>query len=1265
MGDRNTASAEYFIKNLPNVSVDRIRYFLNNLPPRYFDTFPLQDQLIHLDFLNGLTESDPYRVSAEENTDGTVSLAIISFDFPSEFSIVTGLLGILGMNIQSGDAFTLGMFPDEGAGKGSRKTGRDLMLRRWGASSFKSVEPGGRRKIIDRFTGTLSLDISGELFKEKFTEKFDRFSSLTADSSPQAVEQVKEIISDEVAVSLSKQQIQTGKALYPVEINFFPEQDTEETTSVEIISEDTPFFLYALSSALALKGISIEHVRITTRNGIATDLFEIADSSGKPILHDADLRELKLSILFTKQFTYFLPNAPDPYAALRRFETLSRELIGMENIAQLEENVSRPTFFKDLAKLLGASDFLWEDFIRTQYENIIPLLRKDTGNFSRYLTAGKTEEEIIKLTQEAQNIDEKKRVLNEYKDREIYLIDLDHIIGGKDFFTLSTGLTNLAEGIIRAALRIAGDETAARYGYPRTAAGLEAAYAVTALGKLGGRGLGYASDLELLFIYSDNGTTDGPEQVSNAIFFEQFFRQTVHMIEAKREGIFQIDLRLRPHGNAGPIAVSLDRFISYYSVTGDSRSYERLALTMLRCIAGDPKLGQRIESIRDRILYSTGSIDLEELRDLRRIQFQEKTKEGANAKFSPGGLVDLEYTLQILMIRYGMENPSLRTTDMHKALLKFGQTGIIDPEEAGQLQKAYGFLRSLINSLRMLRGNARDLFLPERNSSEYIHLARRMGYQGADSLSPAEQLQLDFQRRTAEIRRFIEQYLGRESIPGPPQGNAADLVLNDKLPDDLKDSILCQAGFQDTAKAYRNIRALSGVKEQREQFAQTALLAWDMMIELPDADMALNNWEFFVASIENKTEHFRKLSMQPKRLEILLNIFAGSQFLSDTLIRKNIFFDYVTDPETVSKVKSPEELIRNFLSDLGIAGSKQIWLQRIREFRQRETLRIGTRDICLWSPMKEVVSDISNLADAVLRLCLLRLKEEGMTTEGFCLLAFGKLGGRELNYSSDLDLLALYDPDRTDEPVCRKIVERVRGDLSSHTAGGYVYRVDLRLRPHGRSGRITVPLEAALKYYRDAASPWEIQALLKLRPAAGDLPLGNNFLREVKQIVRTRIDYHGYLDEIRRLRIITLEQLSLKNIPSGPDVKNGRGGLRDIEFAVQALQLKGISEGDDMLSGNTLEGLDACAAGNLVTPGQAKVLRWNYIFLRRIEHYLQLLEDRQVHAVPIDDSSTVTLAKRLLTNPDYADSALTADNFRDFLRDRMEENWAFFESVLN
>jgi glutamate-ammonia-ligase adenylyltransferase len=129
-------------------------------------------------------------------------------------------------------------------------------------------------------------------------------------------------------------------------------------------------------------------------------------------------------------------------------------------------------------------------------------------------------------------------------------------------------------------------------------------------------------------------------------------------------------------------------------------------------------------------------------------------------------------------------------------------------------------------------------------------------------------------------------------------------------------------------------------------------------------------------------------------------------------------------------------------------------------------------------------------------------------------------------------------------------------------------------------------------------------------------------------------------------------------------VKNGRGGLRDIEFSVQALQLKSISEGDDMLSGNTLEGLDSCAARNLITLEQAEILRWNYIFLRRIEHYLQLLEDRQVHAVPVDDGSAGTLAKRLLTNPDYADSALTADNFREFLRDRMEENRSFFESIL-
>jgi glutamate-ammonia-ligase adenylyltransferase len=183
--------------------------------------------------------------------------------------------------------------------------------------------------------------------------------------------------------------------------------------------------------------------------------------------------------------------------------------------------------------------------------------------------------------------DEQRKRLNEFKDREIFLIDLDHILNpGTDFHTLAKRLVRLAENIVNAATQFAYADLVQRFGKPRTAAGLEARFTVLGLGKLGGAALGYASDIEMLIVYSDNGTTDGEKQIGNAEFFDLLVRGITGYIQTKREGIFHIDLRLRPYGNDGPLACSLENFCRYYGKDGGAHSYERLALVRLRAIGG-------------------------------------------------------------------------------------------------------------------------------------------------------------------------------------------------------------------------------------------------------------------------------------------------------------------------------------------------------------------------------------------------------------------------------------------------------------------------------------------------------------------------------------------------------------------------------------------------------------------------------------------------------------------------------------------------------
>jgi glutamate-ammonia-ligase adenylyltransferase len=299
----------------------------------------------------------------------------------------------------------------------------------------------------------------------------------------------------------------------------------------------------------------------------------------------------------------------------------------------------------------------------------------------------------------------------------------------------------------------------------------------------------------------------------------------------------------------------------------------------------------------------------------------------------------------------------------------------------------------------MLRGSAEDLFLPLLESQEYAHLARRMGYKLSRDLSPGQQLHLDFETHTAFIRTFVERHLGRESLPGPISGNIVDLILSEHLPEPLQYKILKSLGMEEMERAVVNLKKLAGKGRQREHFVKLAVLAGDILKTLPDPDMALNNWERFVVSLGRADKHYRLLLSQPKGLEILLSILAGSQFLADTLIGNPEFLSWLAVPGNLQNVRKQEDIERE------LCTFESDWLNNMRRLRRREILRIAARDICLGAPVQEIILELSRLAEAVIRASLAGIKHrEGIkgVALNFCILALGKLGGSELNYSSDV-----------------------------------------------------------------------------------------------------------------------------------------------------------------------------------------------------------------------------------------------------------------------
>ncbi len=1230
----------------PQTELELIREHLARLEERYFQYFSEDTVAEHLRVLGRLSSEQPVQTLVQPRERDRLEITVLAFDYPGEFSLITGVLAASGFNIISGEVYTYSRYQPTseteaaaGAKRASGTRGGTFALRLRKSRSIRT-DPLHRRRIIDHFFGTVASRLAPEMWEIQLQNRLAETIALLERGDEESLQQARQRVNEQVAQYLASAHLPTEAVLLPVQIEVG--SAARDPSSVTVVAQDTPFFLYALSTALALRSIYIESVHIRTVTNRIEDEFSFLDAQGKRI-SDADrLDQVRFSVLLTKQFTYFLSSAPDPYAALCRFEQLVERVFELPEQGRWAELLSNPLILRDLARLLGASDYLWEDFIRLQYETLLPMLEPHLLGQSFSAPAAELSGRVDEALASAKSIQKKLRILNEFKDREIFLLELDHIVApAASFRTLSEGLTRLAEVVLNRTVQFTFEQLIRRYGRPLTVGRLPAGFCLLGLGKLGGGDLGYASDIELLFVYSDNGTTEGSEGIPNAEFFDRLVRETSAAIRAKKRGIFEVDLRLRPYGASGPMACSLESFCRYYGPGGEAHPLERLALVRLRAIGGDRDLGEQVERLRDEMLYTGQPLDLKALRAARRRQIDARTRRGElNAKFSPGALLDLEYAVMLLQVASGANRGELRTPFIREALEHLQIAGLLAEEQTSRLMEAYEFLRRLINSLRMLRGSALDLFLPDLRSDEYLHLARRMGYAADEELTPVQRLRLDFDTHTAFVRAFVEEHFGREILSVPGVGNIADLILSDALSREEARAILVRSGFENPERALVNLRSLAAAGASPVSFARLAVLATDFLKAQPDPDMALNNWERFLGALEDPEEHFRLLLSQPKRLDILLRIFAGSQFLSDSLIRDPDFFEWATMPDHLHTLRHREQVEAVFkpLSQATVPTNR--WRNHLRRLKRREILRIGIRDICLDIPIEEIMEELSILAEAVLQVELERLweilgaKEPGA---GFCLLAFGKLGGGELNYSSDIDLLAISgNPlDEKSEGLFKGVMDSLRKDLSTHTEEGAAYRVDLRLRPFGRSGELVSSVPRLIRYYRDQAAVWELQALLKARPVAGNRRVGEAFLSECRALFHEPRSAEDIIASLEKMRNTTRGKLS-QGIDSGRNIKLGGGGIRDVEFLVQGLQLIHAGKagravaGGELLSGNTLTALKALREQGILTALLAETLRRDYLFLRRIEHYLQIFEDRQTHTLPRDEQELQALSRRML-----------------------------------
>lgn len=741
----------------PGLEPKVIQSHLRRLDHEYTQRFDPAVISEHLQHLCRLSAGNPVEVILRAVADRTVECTVLAFDHPFELSLITGVLTGTGINIESGDVFTLPTV---------RRGRADPTVRRRRGTVPRVHDPHRDAVIIDRFVGQLSAATDAfDRWAARFTDSITEVITLLERSDKESVDKAKHRVNELVTERLASIGASPAPMLYPVNLDMH--QVEASRTRIRIVAQDTPAFLYSLSTALSLHGLLIHRVRIRNENGQACDEIDLVDPTTQRSFDQAMLERIKLSVLLTKQFTYFLDRSPDPFTALTRFERLAEDILRLPEQGQWIELLADPHTMHDLAKLLGTSDYLWEDFIRGQYESLLPIFRPHVEG-RRFCAPDETlPMRLAQALEGATDLAEQQDRLNRFKDHEIFLIDLEHVLAsGSDFRQLSRRLTTLAENLVAAAARLVGEDLVRTYGAPRTADGREARYAIFGLGKLGGVALGYASDIELLFVYDGDGKTAGGTRrpISNPEFFEQLTRETARFIKTKRAGIFEVDLRLRPHGKAGPLASSFNQFRLYYSHDGPAHAFEKLTLVRLRWIAGDSELGFRVEQLRNELVYDHPKIDLDAIWEFWALQRRQKTEPGRiNAKYSPGALVDLEVAVQLIQVTRASKVPQLRTPRLSEVMDALRRAGVLSPPEFADLSGAYFFLRQLINALRMLRGSAQDLFLPPPQTDEFVHLARRMGYVPHQDQGPGPQLTRKFDNYTTAVRAFVENHFGRPS----------------------------------------------------------------------------------------------------------------------------------------------------------------------------------------------------------------------------------------------------------------------------------------------------------------------------------------------------------------------------------------------------------------------------------------------------------------------------------------------------------------------
>jgi glutamate-ammonia-ligase adenylyltransferase len=801
-------------------------------------------------------------------------------------------------------------------------------------------------------------------------------------------------------------------------------------------------------------------------------------------------------------------------------------------------------------------------------------------------------------------------------------------------------LSNLANACIRQATTLLYQWTTDQLGTPRDSEGNAQPLVILGMGKLGAYELNLSSDIDLIFAYPRNGQTDGRRQLYNEQFFTRLCQKLIKAINTvTTDGfVFRVDTRLRPFGDAGPLAISFDAMEVYYE--SQAREWERYAMIKGRIICATPEAKTELVNMLKPFVYRRyldyGAYN--SLRSLKRMISKELYKKGmdANIKLGMGGIREIEFIGQAFQLIRGGRDPELQIRPILQVLQVAGKRGLLPEKAVTELSEAYHFLRLVENRIQAWEDKQTHL-LPSDELAQ-LRLARSMGF---DSWPPfAEKLQNHRNKVQGHFDLVFSAPQAEDEEPGE-----LDFIWGDKLDEELTFNALQAAGFKQPNEALQQLISLHSSHTHRrmspsghKRLAQLMPYIIQAASAVENADQALGRLLKLIEAIAQRTSYLALLIESPMALSQLVKLSAASSWIADRLTRFPILLDELIDPRRLYAPVLQHEMSEEL--DHVLAGvdidDLEGQMDRLRQFTKSHRLRVAAADITEHISLMVVSDYLTAIAEVVTERVMCQAWHDMVAKygkpshiegggNGFIVVGYGKMGGIELGYSSDLDMVFLNNCSNTNamtdgekptanETFFARMGRRMIHNYTTRTPAGILYETDMRLRPNGKSGMLVSTLDGFERYQKESAWTWEHQALIRARVVAGDATAAARFEAiRASQLCQPR-NAQSLLQDVLEMRD-KMRQSLMKQQAGQFDLKQGHGGIVDIEFMVQYLVLRWANEHPDIIEWtDNIRLLEKLSEHQLMSGVQAEDLTSAYRAFRAVYHRKALQEQESLVA---------------------------------------------------